>query len=107
LVFDEQPDLFTTPRAVARRKKGRVSFDYLQNGFSKTIAAPYVLRAYPGAPAATPLEWGEVRPGLSPAQFTIANARERFAAKGDLFAGVLNRPQRLEDALGKLEKLFR
>ena len=26
--------------------------------------------------------------GLHPLQFTIANARERFAAKGDLFAGV-------------------
>ena len=56
---------------------------------------------------ATPLEWSEVRHGLLPSQFTIANARERFAKKGDLFAGVLKRPQRLEDAIGKLEELFR
>ena len=53
-------------------------FDYLQNGKSKTIAAPYVLRAYEGAPVATPLEWSEVRPGLHPKHFTIRNARERF-----------------------------
>src|ERR1039458_7712521 len=80
---------------------------YLQNGRSKTIAAPYVLRAYPGAPVATPLEWSEVRRGLHLAQFNIANALDRFTARGDLFAGVLNHPQQLETALAKLGKLFR
>jgi bifunctional non-homologous end joining protein LigD len=107
LVVAEQPDLFTTPRAVAQREKGRVYFDYLQNGYSKTISAPYVLRAYPGAPVATPLEWSEVQHGLLPGQFHIGNARERFAEKGDLFEGVLAKPQRIEEALAKLEKLFR
>ena len=58
--------MFTTPRAVAKRQKNRVYFDYLQNAKSKTIAAPYVLRAYPGAPVATPLEWDEVHRGLHP-----------------------------------------
>ena len=43
--------MFTTPRSVAKRQKNRVYFDYLQNGKSKTIAAPYVLRAYGGAPS--------------------------------------------------------
>jgi bifunctional non-homologous end joining protein LigD len=56
---------------------------------------------------ATPLEWSEVTPGLRPGQFHIGNARARFAEKGDLFAGVLQKPQRLEGALGKLEKLLR
>jgi bifunctional non-homologous end joining protein LigD len=105
-VVAEQPEMFTTPRAVAKRKSGRVYFDYLQNGRAKTIAAPYVLRAYPGAPVATPLAWSEVRHGLHPGQFNLANARERFAAKGDLFEGVLTRPQRLEGALERLEKLI-
>jgi bifunctional non-homologous end joining protein LigD len=107
LAAHEKPDLFTAPRAVSKRQTGRVYFDYLQNAKSKTIAAPYVLRAYPGAPVAAPLAWHEVRPGLDPLQFTIANARERFAAKGDLFAGVLEKPQRIEEALEKLERLFR
>jgi len=107
LVFDQKPDLFTTPRSVSKRQKNRVYFDYLQNGKSKTIAAPYVLRAYPGAPVATPLEWSEVRHGLQPTQFNIANARQRFAETGDLFAGVLDAPQRLEGALGQLDKLLR
>ena len=106
LLFHQKPEMFTTPRPVFKREKKRVYFDYLQIGKSKTIAAPYVLRAYPGAPVATPLEWREVRRGLHPSQFNITNALDRFREKGDLFAGVLNRPQRLEDALPKLEKLF-
>ena len=107
LAAQENRDLFTAPRSVSKRQSGRVYFDYLQNAKSKTIAAPYVLRAYPGAPVAAPLEWSEVRPGLHPLQFTIANARERFAAKGDLFSGVLNQPQRIEDAVEKLAAIYR
>jgi bifunctional non-homologous end joining protein LigD len=102
LAAREKPDLFTTPRSVAKRQRNRVYFDYLQNGRSKTIAAPYVLRAYPGAPVATPLKWSEVKHGLDPGQFHIGNARERFREVGDLFAGVLDRPQRLEGALEKI-----
>lgn len=98
----EKPDLFTTPRAVSRRIKDRVYFDYLQNGRGKTISAPYVLRAYEGAPVATPLEWNEVKPGLHPQQFHLRNAVARFERVGDLFAGVLTNPQRLEDALDQV-----
>jgi bifunctional non-homologous end joining protein LigD len=98
----QRPDLFTTPRPVARREKGKVYFDYLQNGFGKTISAPYVLRAYPGAPVATPLAWHEVAPGLLPTRFHIRNALDRFAQLGDLFQPVLKTTQRLESALEKL-----
>jgi len=107
LVLRDRPGLFTTPRAVSKRQKGRVYFDWMQNGKSKTIAAPYVLRAYPGAPVATPLAWSEVQPGLTPGQFNIYNAPERFAKTGDLFAGVLTKLQRLDGPLQKLEKLLR
>jgi bifunctional non-homologous end joining protein LigD len=107
LLTHERPQMFTTPRSVAKRQRNRVYFDYLQIAKSKTIAAPYVLRAYPGAPVATPLEWSEVAPGVDPKQFHIRNARERFAEKGDLFRGVLDNLQDLYDALGKLEKLFK
>jgi bifunctional non-homologous end joining protein LigD len=98
----ERPDLFTTPRSVAEREKNRVYFDYLQIAESKTISAPYVARAYPGAPVATPLAWEELTPRLHPSQFNIANAPERFARVGDLFADVLKRPQKLEKAIKKL-----
>ena len=99
LVIRQKPDLFTTPRAVSKRKKGKVYFDYLQISSAKTIAAPYVLRAHPGAPVSTPLDWSEVKTGLEPGQFNIHNVLERFERVGDLFEPVLTKPQRLEPAL--------
>jgi bifunctional non-homologous end joining protein LigD len=95
----EHPELFTTPRTVSKREKGKVYFDWQQIAEGKTISAPYVLRAYPGAPVATPLSWSEVTPRLRPEQFHLGNALDRFARVGDLFAGVLSRPQRLEKAI--------
>lgn len=107
LVAHERPDLFTTPRTVAKREKGKVYFDYLQNREGSTISAPYVLRAYPGAPVSTPLSWTELGPGLTPAQFHLGNVLDRFARVGELFAPVLGKGQRLERSLKKLEELVR
>jgi len=107
LLAAERPDLFTAPRTVSQREKNRVYFDYLQLAESKTISSPYSARAYAGAPVSTPLKWEEVRPGLHPAQFDIANCPERFTRLGDLFEGVLRKPQKLEKAFTKLEKLVR
>jgi bifunctional non-homologous end joining protein LigD len=105
IVVKRRPEMFTTPRSVSKRDKGRVYFDYLQNGEGKTIAAPYVPRAYDHAPVATPLQWDEVKAGLTPQQFTIRNAPERFEKTGDLFADVRKKPQKLEAAFKKLAKL--
>lgn len=102
LTTADRPDLFTTPRSVSKREKGRVYFDWMQIAESKTISAPYVLRAYPGAPVATPLAWRELTPRLRPDQFTIRNALARFDRVGDLFESVLSNPQTLETALEKL-----
>ena len=102
LVINQKPELFTTPRAVSSRKKAKVYFDYLQISSAKTIAAPYVLRAHPGAPVSTPLDWSEVKAGLEPGQFNIHNAMDRFQRTGDLFEGVLKKPQKLEPALERV-----
>ena len=102
LVVNQNPALFTTPRTVSQRKKAKVYFDYLQISSAKTIAAPYVLRAHPGAPVSTPLDWSEVKAGLEPGQFNIHNALDRFERTGDLFEAVLTKPQRLEPALEKV-----
>jgi len=107
LLAAENPKLFTTPRAVEKREKDRVYFDWMQIAESKTISAPYVVRAHAGAPVSTPLAWEEVVPTLHPSQFTMMNAPARFAERGDLFAEVISKPQRLEKAFAKLEKLVR
>jgi bifunctional non-homologous end joining protein LigD len=105
LAIAERPDLFTTPRSTAQREKGRVYFDYLQIAWSKTISAPYVLRAHPGAPVATPLRWAEITPSLSPSDFTLKNVRARFDRLGDIFAPTLSNSQRLEPAMQLLEHI--
>ena len=107
LLATERPDLFTTPRAVAKRERGKVYFDWMQIAEGKTISAPYVVRAYEGAPVATPLAWREVVPGLLPSQFHMQNVLERFTHLGDLFLPVLTNPQKLEPAMKKLEGLVR
>ncbi len=104
LALAREPSLFTTPRSVEKRKKGRVYFDYLQIGIGKTIAAPYVVRAYDGAAVATPLDWKEVKRGLRPTDFHLGNAIERFEERGDLFEPVLKGGQRLETALEALNE---
>lgn len=102
LVLAKNRELFTTPRSVSKRRKGTVYFDYLQIAKSKTISAPYVVRAYPGAPVATPLEWREIHKGLKPSNFHLRNVRDRFQKKNDLFSPVLHKAQRIETALARL-----
>jgi bifunctional non-homologous end joining protein LigD len=104
MALDREPRLFTTPRSVEKRTKGRVYFDYLQIGIGKTISAPYVVRAYDRAPVSTPLEWGEVKHGLRPTDFRIDNSLERFERLGDVFAPVLKGGQKLEDALERVNR---
>ena len=77
LVIAERPELFTTPRTVTQREKGRVYFDYLQISWGKTISAPYVLRAHDKAPVATPLRWSEV-----PSAASNASKSGLFTQKG-------------------------
>lgn len=100
LCREERPDLITLEPAVKRRG-GKLYLDYMQNVRGKTLASVYSLRARPEAPAAAPLAWQEVRPGLTPADFTIRNMPARLARKGDLFAAVLTDRQDLSEALNR------
>lgn len=59
------------------KKPGRVFADYLQNSPMRTMVIPYSLRPTPQATASTPLEWGEVKKGINPSDFTIFNVFER------------------------------
>jgi len=95
-------DVATTARAIPARK-GRVYLDYLQNGFGKTIVAPYAVRPRPGAPVSTPLRWTEVTARLDPSRFTIRGALKRAERLGaDPLAPVLTRSPDLASALGRL-----
>lgn len=104
LCREARPELISLEPTIARRD-APVYLDILQNGRGKTVAAVYSVRARDGAPVSTPLAWDEVRPGLRPSGFTIANVLDRLAARGDLFAPVLDDHQDLLLAIKAGEKL--
>ena len=107
LVAHEKPHLFTTPRSVAKRQKNRVYFDYLQIGKSKTIAAPYVLRAYEGAPVATPWSGRKWCPDCIRNSLRFTTPASASARRATCSAACWRVPQNLYEALGRLEKLFK
>ena len=84
----------TLERSKARRR-GRLYFDCLQNGYGKTVIAPYSPRGVPGAPVSAPLRWDEVAPGLDPSRFNLRTMPQRLHEVGDLFAPALQNGVRL------------
>jgi bifunctional non-homologous end joining protein LigD len=107
VVASNRPDLVSIERMVAKRKKGRVYLDFLQNGFGKSVAGPYSVRAREGATVSTPLEWDEVkRKKFKPQDFTIKTIFKRMDAKGDLFEGFFKHRQSITKAVGKLSEMM-
>jgi bifunctional non-homologous end joining protein LigD len=80
----------TTERAIAARK-GRLYLDCLQNGYGKTLVAPYSLRAIDGAPVSAPLKWSEINKKLDPLKFNLRTMPKRLDKVGDLFADVFQK----------------
>jgi bifunctional non-homologous end joining protein LigD len=92
-----RPDLLA--EAHGRTHAGpRVTIDYAQNSVGRNTAAPYTLRARPGAPAAAPLAWDELERGLiQPSDLTLRTMPSRLARHGDAFASMLEERQLLPE----------
>ena len=87
-VAEAHPDTLTTEWRKEKRG-GRILVDTARNTYGQTVVAPYAVRALPGAPVATPLEWGELEdPELSAQRWTLRSVGERLAEKGDPWAGI-------------------
>lgn len=86
VVSNEVP-FMTVERAIASRR-GRLYLDCMQNGYGKTMVAPYSLRAIDGAPVSAPLKWSEITKKLDPLKFNLRTMPNRLAKLGDLFARV-------------------
>ncbi len=89
LLCQRHPELATMERRVHARG-GKVYVDTGQNGRSRTIVAPYSLRAAPQATVSTPLLWEEVSLALDPGAFTLSTVPRRVAEHGDPYAGLLD-----------------
>jgi bifunctional non-homologous end joining protein LigD len=84
------PEFTTLERSLSKRSKDKIYMDYLQNRKGQTIASVYSMRPKKGATVSTPLDWSEVKKGLSPKQFTFKTVPERVKKTGDLFAPILD-----------------
>jgi bifunctional non-homologous end joining protein LigD len=81
-----------------KEERHGVFVDYNQNAKDRTVASAYSVRPTPDARVSAPLTWDEV-PDCDPAAFTIDTMPQRFAALGDVGAGI-------DDAVGSLDALL-
>jgi bifunctional non-homologous end joining protein LigD len=104
---ERAPDIATVARPLHARE-GKVYVDFGQNGYGRTIAAPFSVRPLPGAPVSCPLRWSEVTARLDPGRYTLKTAVRRFAKLGDPLAAVVDAPGvDMPAALANLETLFK
>jgi bifunctional non-homologous end joining protein LigD len=83
---------------------GKIFVDYLRNDRTATAVAPWSPRAREGAPIAMPLPWKDVRKGLDPTRFSVAELRavlKRADPWKDLAASAIS----LDAAIKKFAKL--
>lgn len=100
-LHERLPGLTSLERMPERRQK-KVYIDYLQNNPHQTIAAPYSVRAKPGAPVSTPLEWHEIKKGLDPLDYNLFTLPTRLKKKGDCMKGLLSQKINIEKTLKSL-----
>jgi bifunctional non-homologous end joining protein LigD len=87
-IAGRSPDTLTTEWRKEKRD-GKILVDTARNTYGQTVVAPYAVRALPGAPVATPLEWDELSdPELSARAWTLRTVAERLADRGDPWAGI-------------------
>jgi len=88
LLVERHPDDLTVEFSKVDRK-GRLFLDVLRNGPAQTEVVAYGVRARPGAPVATPLEWDEVKDaGLTADRWTVRNLFRRLGRRNDPWAEV-------------------
>lgn len=88
-----------------KEERGAAIFcDYNQNSRDRTIASAYSLRAKPGAPVSTPVEWEELGEIEDPRTLNLWTVPRRFAERGDLHAAIDETAYSLEPLLRMYER---
>lgn len=106
LVAARHPDRLTA-KVRKQKRKGRVFLDYLRNAYAQTTVAPYAVRALPGAPVATPLDWDEIGAADLHAQtYTLKNIFRRMGQKDDPWTGIGRHGQSLKAARRRLNQVL-
>ena len=80
-VCERYPDVLTTSHRKQGRT-GRVFVDWLRNSYGQTSVAAYSVRARPGAPVATPIDWDELHT-VEPRSYDVGNLFRRLGQRDD------------------------
>jgi bifunctional non-homologous end joining protein LigD len=100
-----ESDRYVTVMTKAKRT-GKIFIDFFRNDRGSTAVAPYSTRARPGAPVATPLNWSEATPALTPGHFTVETMPRRLAQlTEDPWAAMLTSKQVIGKAALKTMKV--
>ena len=82
------PDLTSLVRNPALREK-KIYIDYLQNSRGKTMAAPYSVRPFKGAPVSIPLSWNEISTNFNKDSFNLKTVPKRLQKSGEIWSDFL------------------
>ncbi|WP_160920135.1 non-homologous end-joining DNA ligase [Pseudalkalibacillus hwajinpoensis] len=75
-LVETNPNLFTIERLKKNRNE-RLYIDYVQHASGKTIIAPYSPRGNAEGLVAAPIEWNELKDGLTPTDFPMERVLKR------------------------------
>jgi bifunctional non-homologous end joining protein LigD len=87
-VAQDHPKEATIERSIAKRPRGTVYVDFLQNAEGKSVAAAFSVRARHGAPVSMPIAASELEDTLRIEDFTIVNAAAQAARRGKQWAAL-------------------
>ncbi|MFW6115860.1 MAG: DNA primase small subunit domain-containing protein, partial [Chloroflexota bacterium] len=106
MLAQREPDRLTVE--VRKDKRGdRLFLDYLRNAYAQNSVAPYALRAKPGAPVATPLDWDELSdPALDSQSYSVKNIFRRLGQKGDPWQQIMHHARSLSEPRNRLDDLM-
>jgi bifunctional non-homologous end joining protein LigD len=93
---------------IERRKEkrgGRLFVDVGRNLHAQTFVAPYSLRARPGAPVATPVDWDELG-RIDSRSYNIRNIFRRLGRKNDPWKGMRQQSRSLKEPRNRLDSLI-
>jgi bifunctional non-homologous end joining protein LigD len=102
-VAEAAPERYVTNMA-KKHRGGKIFLDYLRNGRMATAVAAWSPRARVGATVAMPIPWKDLKKGLDPAAFTIANAHA-LLKRADAWKDLAASAGSLRTAKKKLTKL--
>lgn len=102
ILVGRYPDRYTLEHRINRRGR-KLYLDVLRNSTGQTVVAPYSIRALPGAPVATPLDWDELADrSLTADRYNPRNIFRRLAQKPDPWVDMASQRICLSDHLEQL-----